>query len=201
MGSWHCEQVSEPTNSAPGMLGGATTVRVTVAQETAAATAVSTPVTTNNLRRLTFLFPESLSCAGDSCNESPIVSVGFRKAVEIVRNFYLFPDRRNKGQRRTPAPPRLPVSERRMNCSGLCPRPLDPSLNTVVEPTSARVHALWRSFPFWLLRLSSANSYNSYLSSKPSKNLQNLETSKPTALGTGVCRTAAHLVRASRILL
>src|SRR6266496_4596179 len=69
MGSWHCEHVSEPTNSAPGMFGGAIKVRLTVAQEIAAAVAVKTPATTSSLRRLTFFFVESPSCVGEPYNE------------------------------------------------------------------------------------------------------------------------------------
>src|SRR5688572_28790022 len=72
MGSWHCEQVSEPTNSAPGMFGGAITVRLTVAQEIAATVAITTPDMTRSLQCLTLFFAESPSCAGGSCNDSLI---------------------------------------------------------------------------------------------------------------------------------
>jgi hypothetical protein len=98
MGSWHCEHVSEPTNWAPGMLGGAITVRLTVAQEIAATVAVRTQETTSSLRRLTFFFRESTSCAGESCNGSLIDVSGFRKAVQFVRDFIL--ERQNKRQRK-----------------------------------------------------------------------------------------------------
>src|SRR5262245_14273232 len=72
MGSWHWEQVSEPTNSAPGMFGGAITVRLTVAQEMATTATAKTPETKRSLRWLTILVLESLLCAGESCNGSLI---------------------------------------------------------------------------------------------------------------------------------
>src|SRR6266568_3156931 len=72
MGSWHWEQVSEPTNCAPGMFGGAITVRLTVAQEMATAVAATTAETTTSLRRLPFRFLESPSRAGESCDGSLI---------------------------------------------------------------------------------------------------------------------------------
>jgi hypothetical protein len=84
MGSWHCEQVSEPTNSAPGMFGGAITVRLTVAQEIATAVAVKTPETTSDLRRLTYLFLEQPPCAGESCNESVIGVFGFLEGLRSI---------------------------------------------------------------------------------------------------------------------
>src|SRR6266496_4862566 len=79
MGSWHCEQVSEPTNSAPGMFGGAITVRLTVAQEMAATVAVTTPQTTSSFRRLSLPFFEAPSCTGGSIDGSLI---GVRRVWE-----------------------------------------------------------------------------------------------------------------------
>src|ERR1041384_6409313 len=50
--SWHWAQVSEPTNVAPGICGGATTVRVTVAQEiTTTASAAPLRIITSFLRQ------------------------------------------------------------------------------------------------------------------------------------------------------
>src|SRR6516164_3714006 len=59
--SWHVAHSSEPTNSAPGMLGGARIVRVVVLQEskiTAAATAPPAPH--NKLSRLPWIHRVSL---------------------------------------------------------------------------------------------------------------------------------------------
>jgi len=65
IGSWHCEHVSEPTNSAPGMLGGAITVRLTVEQEIAATVTTSTADTAISLLRLTILFLDEPFSAGE----------------------------------------------------------------------------------------------------------------------------------------
>src|SRR5437868_2730901 len=62
--SWHWAQVCDPTNSAPGMFGGASTVRLTVAQEMAMSATANTTETASSLRRMTFLFLGSPCSAG-----------------------------------------------------------------------------------------------------------------------------------------
>src|SRR6266487_6702796 len=73
--SWHWAQVCDPTNSAPGIFGGASTVRLTVAQEMAINATANTTETASSLRRMGFFFLESPCSAGKLSEEKPI---GFR---------------------------------------------------------------------------------------------------------------------------
>ena len=72
--SWHCEQVSEPTNSAPGMFGGAITVRLTAAHEIADTVAVAIAETTSTLRRLTFRFAQ-LAAGAEELSDGAFMEV------------------------------------------------------------------------------------------------------------------------------
>jgi|SRR6266511_6089503 len=78
MSSWHSAQVCEPTNSAPGMFGGASTVRLTVPQEIAITVIDNTAETAIRRRRFVDLFLDSPSWTGRLFDEDRIgVSVDF----------------------------------------------------------------------------------------------------------------------------
>src|SRR3954452_17379963 len=64
--SWHVAHSSEPTNSAPGMLGGARIVRLVVLQESKiTASATAPPPTHTNLSRLPWIHRVTLDCHTD----------------------------------------------------------------------------------------------------------------------------------------
>src|SRR2546421_3293329 len=69
MFSWHCEHVSEPTNVAPGMLGGAMTARCTVAQEIAMAVRSATTRLAIRLLRWARIHRRSSLCRATSVFE------------------------------------------------------------------------------------------------------------------------------------
>ena len=78
--SWQVAHSSEPTNSAPGMLGGARIVRLVVLQESKiTASATAPPAPHNKLSRLPWIHRVSLECHtnGEYAQNDKIVSTHF----------------------------------------------------------------------------------------------------------------------------
>ena len=95
--SWQVAHSSEPTNSAPGMLGGARIVRLVVLQESRiTASATAPPAPHNRLSRLPWIHRVSLACHtnGEYAQRQKNLTTHFFRKEQIdsrtspVRSFY-----------------------------------------------------------------------------------------------------------------
>ena len=112
-------------------------------------------------------------------------SVGFRKVTEVVRDFCFG---RAKQAVERHAQHLFSVSERLLRCQRHRPMPVHPGWNTVVSPTSARVHELANNCLF-----------RAVLNVKPGFSRTNVAVA--LARDLGLRQTAAYPARASWIVL